>query len=279
VQLLYFDAFDELWKIEEPGGVGQRWGYGYSDRSAKHFFYGVLAPSNELAASLFSLPEKLYLPNIRQSGPPPEPPAPAFAVYSEWPEPPGHFIPSGWMGEIGQVGMALCDRSGPHSGELALRVSYTPASANGWAGVYWQYPANNWGDQPQGVDLSWANQVTFWARGVVGGESVRFFAGGIGGPGMPYPDSIQPQVTSGFIQLSTQWQQYTLDLTGKDLRHVVGGFGWMTDTSHAPQGVSFYLDDVVYSHSPALQALSGGPEDGARSAHIMLPGDRLPKIR
>jgi exo-beta-1,3-glucanase (GH17 family) len=34
--VLYFEAFDEDWKVAEPGGVGRCWGLYYADRTPKH---------------------------------------------------------------------------------------------------------------------------------------------------------------------------------------------------------------------------------------------------
>ena len=260
VNLLYFDGFDELWKIEEPGGVGQRWGYAYSDRSAKHNFYGVLVPSAEVLASPMWVNNWLRLPIIVRGGSTPAQAetssvvvsSPPFAVYNEWPSGPGHFQPTGWMGDLDKVEMGFCDRGNPHSGEMALRVSYQPVDPDVWAGVYWQYPANNWGGNPDGIDLRWANKVTFWARGARGGETVRFFVGGIGAA-LPYPDSVQPQVTTGWLKLTDQWQQYSINLAGKDLTRVVGGFGWVAEKVDPTSGLVFYLDDVIYTFDPALQ--------------------------
>ncbi|MFN3763657.1 MAG: glycosyl hydrolase family 17 protein, partial [Anaerolineae bacterium] len=201
VHFLYFDAFDELWKVEEPGGVGKHWGYSYTDRSAKYSFYGVLLPAAHLPT--LSL-QKVYLPLISRTGPETAPEQ-KLVVYDEWPE--EHFVPSGWMGDIDHIEFFGCDRSDPHSGEMAIRISYTPGPI-GWAGIYWQYPENNWGNINKGLDIRWANKVTFWAKGEKGGEKIRFFVGGIGTKNDPYPDSWRPQASTGFVELSTQWQKY-----------------------------------------------------------------------
>lgn len=248
--LLYFDAFDELWKIEEPGGVGQHWGYSYTDRAAKYSYHGVLIPAEQLPAPPAPLTHTLYLPHVGGG----RAKARTFPVYTEWPEGPGHFVPSGWMGDVENIDISECDRCNPHSGEMATRVSFSPDGPLGWGSVYWQYPENNWGDLPQALDLSWANKLTFWARGAEGGERIRFFAGGIGTKDDPYPDSLQPPISTGFLELTERWQPYTLNLLGQDLSHVVGGFGWTTDRCANATDVTFYLDDIQYEHDPDLTA-------------------------
>ena len=261
IDYFYFDAFDELWKIEEPGFVGQNWGYSFIDRSARHDFYGVLLPGEALP----SLPvlSEIYLPLVkRQEGTTQKAGltdfttmnglADRFYLYHEWAAPPGGFMPSGWQGDIEQMGMDGCDLSDPQDGEIALRAWFEPEGELGWAGAAWQYPENNWGNLAAGIDLSWANKLTFWARGQEGGERIRFFAGGIGTQNDPYPDSLRPEVSSGFIELGTQWMSYTLDLRGKDLSHTIGGFGWATTRCANPTGAVFYLDEVYYAYDPNL---------------------------
>ena len=266
VEYFYFDGFDELWKIEEAEHVGQHWGFSYTDRSAKHSFYGVLLPSAQLlsysAKSADNLQGEVFqeiaakadksqpqlqdarLATANSSG--------VFTVYDEWPEGPGHFVPSGWMGDIANIGMYACERSDPYEGEMAVRASFSPGGSLGWAGVYWQYPENNWGKLKDGIDLAGMNKITFWAKGEKGGEKIRFTAGGLGAENDPYPESLRPEVSTGFIKLTNAWQQYSINLSGKDLSHVIGGFGWATDRCASPQGATFFLDKIQYEYDPNL---------------------------
>jgi hypothetical protein len=151
--------------------------------------------------------------------------------------------------------MFECDRSMPHDGEMAIRASFTPTGPLGWGGVYWQYPENNWGDDPDSLNLSWANKLTFWAKGEEGGEKVRFFVGGVGDADAPYPDSLRPEVSTGFIELESDWNQYTINLHDQDLTHLIGGFGWATDKCANPNGATFYLDDIIFTFDPNLPPL------------------------
>jgi exo-beta-1,3-glucanase (GH17 family) len=252
VEYMYFDAFDELWKIGEPGRVGQNWGYGYFDRTAKHDVYGVLLPAEQLPSSEPDPFYRIYLPYIMGG------PGRTFPVYTEWPMGPGYFVPSGWMADDIEhideyIDLYECDRADPHRGEMAVRASFSPTGTNSWGGVYWQYPENNWGDDPDGgLDLSWANKLTFWAKGETGGERIRFFVGGIGAIDNLYPDSLRPALSTGFIQLEDIWQKYTINLRGQDLTRVVGGFGWATDQCANPGGATFYLDDIIFEYDPEM---------------------------
>ncbi|MEK6733085.1 MAG: hypothetical protein AABY55_05600, partial [Candidatus Omnitrophota bacterium] len=110
------------------------------------------------------------------------------------------------------------------------------------AGMYWQSPANNWGDKKGGFDLTGATKLTFWARGAKGGERVEEFKlGGITGL---YPDSDIAGI--GPVMLTQDWKRYEIDLSGKDLSYISGGFCWATNIDVNPDGATFYLDDIKY---------------------------------
>jgi hypothetical protein len=176
----------------------------------------------------------------------------AFIVYTDWPEEPGHFVPSGWMGDWQNINAYACDRSNPYGGEMAFRFNFSNTGPLGWGGIYWQYPENNWGNDPRRIDLQGASRVTFWARSDTPNAQVQFLVGGIGyntdylgntlcnSPNVPYPDSICPKV-SKTITLSANWSNYSIDLRSSNLSKVIGGFGWVSK-----QSVVFYLDDIIY---------------------------------
>ena len=52
--------------------------------------------------------------------------------------------------------------------------------------------------------------------------------------------------TTGFITLTSKWKQYTLDLSGKDLSNIKGGFSFIVNRTLNPDGCTFYLDDIRY---------------------------------
>jgi len=171
-----------------------------------------------------------------------------FAVYTDGGAPGNHYVPSGYMGDYRAVTMNQYWTGHPHHGRTCIRVTYRGAVPGGvgWAGVYWQSPANNWGTVPglAGYDLSRAGRLTFWVRGTTGAERVQFLVGGITGR---YGDSLRPAVKTPVLRLSTAWQRVTITLTGRDLTHIIGGFGWVASAKNDPRGVIFYLDDIVYS--------------------------------
>ena len=72
------------------------------------------------------------------------------------------FVPSGWMGNTDALEYDDVCKESPHSGETCIRVAYTDTSK--WGGIVWQSPADDWGDEAGGWDLTGAKKLTFWAR-------------------------------------------------------------------------------------------------------------------
>jgi hypothetical protein len=159
------------------------------------------------------------------------------------------FTASGWMGD-GEFGTAYIRlqeacKEKPRSGPACVKVTYATFGPKTWGGIYWQNRTGNWGDYA-GDDLSKAGYryVTFWARGETGDEAVEFKAGGIIAPGKTHADSFE--VSLGRVSLTREWRQYRMDLTGKDLSSVIGGFCWVANRPSNPDGLTFYLDDIRF---------------------------------
>jgi len=157
------------------------------------------------------------------------------------------FSPSGWMGD-GEYGRKYIgfgtDPTDPHSPPDSLKITYTFGPTR-WGGIYWQNLPDNWGDKPgnnyAGKGFS---RVVFWARGALGGEVVELKAGGIDTPGKKYKDSFQ--ATAGRIRLSKNWQRYQIDLSGANLKSVIGGFCWVASADYnQAKSVELYLDDIL----------------------------------
>ncbi len=168
----------------------------------------------------------------------------SFPVYADGNSPDNHYVPSGWMGDYGDLKLDDKYMKNPHSGTTCIQVVYNGKATQGarWAGVYWQNPPNNWGTRPGGYDLTGAKKLTFWARGDKGGERIEEFKlGGITGE---YADSDLAGI--GPVALTTEWQEFTIDLEGKDLSSISGGFCWASNLDANPEGATFYLDDIRY---------------------------------
>ena len=167
-----------------------------------------------------------------------------FYVYADRSSATNHFIPSGWMGDYGDIKYEGGSKEDPYLGNTCIKITYSGKATQGarWVGMYWQNPANNWGTVDAGYDLSRATKVTFWARGAKGGERIEEFkVGGIMGE---FSDS--DTATVGPVILNKEWTQYTIDLKGKDISYIIGGFCWSTNLDVNPEGAAFYLDEIKY---------------------------------
>ena len=208
----YFEAFDEDWKVVQEGGVGGSWG-GYFLKRAKSF----------------TTPKVSHFP---------------FVVYDDL-SPVSHFIPSGWMGDLEAIDFNPGCQTKPHSGKTCIKISYESRWLSySWAGIYWQYPENNWGDLP-GYHFRGVHRLTFWARGEKGGERSEFKTGGIVSAGKRYRDSLALQ-TTGVMELTKDWQKYTILIPEGNLDCVISGFCWVTNYPSNPEGVVIYLDDIQF---------------------------------
>lgn len=168
-----------------------------------------------------------------------------FYIFSEKNSRQNHYVPSGFMpnGEC----LTLDDAWGENcqSGKTCIKINYDVAcsrQSQKWAGIYWLNPANNWGRRKGGFNLTGAQKLTFWARGEKGGEQIQeFTVGGISGN---YPDS--DMAVLGPVILSNEWREYVVDLRGKDLSYISGGFAWSTSEEVNAESCVFYLDEIRF---------------------------------
>lgn len=178
-----------------------------------------------------------------------------FYIYEDASSPRNRFQPTGYMGDVGDIRIDQAFTTKPHSGSESIQIIYTAKGGAPhdcpykgpcrWAGVYWQEPPNNWGKEAalkgRGFDLSGYDRLVFWARADKPAR-IEFKVGGIDGR---YGDSLR-YARSTVARLTENWQPFEIDLAGADLRHIVGGFCWVTNWDINPQGVTFYLDDIRF---------------------------------
>ncbi|MFH1478646.1 MAG: hypothetical protein ABIG92_02585 [Candidatus Omnitrophota bacterium] len=167
-----------------------------------------------------------------------------FPIYTDGRSPDNHYIPSGYMGDFSDVRIDQSCFDNPYAGSTCIKITYTNKASQGarWVGTYWQNPANNWGDKKGGFDLTGAAKLSFYAKGEKGGERIEEFK--MGGLTGQYPDSDVAGI--GPVLLTKEWKKYEVDLGGKDLSYISGGFCWATNLDVNPNGAVFYLDDIRY---------------------------------
>ncbi|MBF0532027.1 MAG: hypothetical protein HQL23_02900 [Candidatus Omnitrophica bacterium] len=168
-----------------------------------------------------------------------------FDIYTDKGSILNHYVPSGFMPDGKCVTLNETWQEGCHSGKTCIRVVYGVQCSREdqqWAGVYWLNPANNWGHRKGGFNLTGAQKLTFWAKGESGGEQISEFS--VGGIANEYPDTDLASI--GPVILSSEWRQYTIDLRGKDLSYISGGFAWTANVTANPESCIFYLDDIRF---------------------------------
>ncbi|MEC9465380.1 MAG: family 16 glycosylhydrolase [Myxococcota bacterium] len=166
-----------------------------------------------------------------------------------------YFSPSGYMGDGAVPGAVVetlvCpERAGDAQGQCH---SFQYATGDiGWAGVYWQNPANNWGEQPGLPIAPGAQRVSFWAwaeEEVV----VEFLVGGVGDEEAPYSDTFG---VSREVTLGKTPQRYAVNLADVSYSKVVGGFGWSAEGPTDGSEVLMYIDDIQWQDD-IVEQISG----------------------
>ena len=156
-----------------------------------------------------------------------------------------HFLPSGWMGDYGDIKYSQAAK-GQYIGKSCIRIKYSAKRKQraGWAGIFWQATSNNWGTHKTGYNIKMRSpkKLHLYAKGEKGDEVVEFKFGGISGQ---YADSDSGE--TGTLTLSKNWKRYTIDLTGLDLSYINGGFCVVFTKQTNPDGIVFYIDKVYYS--------------------------------
>ncbi len=194
-----------------------------------------------------------------EAGKPKGPPEGTFVV-SEY------FAPSGAMGD-GETPENLviaendnCKARPEGARGSCYKFDYT-AGPTLWAGVYWQHPANNWGQDPglpvHGEKLT---KVTFQAAVAEGMESIKFVLGGIGVPRLPeeaevYPNNDQ-MMSMQLLNVTTEYQKFEIAVpldptTEQPITTLLGAFAWYANyapgtdyTTATPKTI--YIDDLAY---------------------------------
>lgn len=211
VRYFWFEGFSEDWKVTQESGVGDKW--------------------------------NLYFLQRQKRNDPPKVSNFPFNVYSDFLED-VNFIPSGHMGDIHTIVLdPRCDQ-GQKFGKNCTKVKFDFTLSDQWAGIYWQYPENNWGDLP-GYQLIGVKKLTFWAKGKNGGEKVEFKVGGIGSSDKKFRDSL-PLQTTGLVELTSEWKQYEIPINSSNLESVISGFCCVTNWYNNRSSCEFYLDNIQY---------------------------------
>ena len=168
-----------------------------------------------------------------------------FYIYKDRGDKDNNYIAAGWMGDYGDLKFnpGIPVEGGKQNTCIQVKVSMERKQGAGWNGIYWQHPANNWGDRKGGYDLSSYKKLTFMARGEKGGEFIDKF--GIGGITGQTEEGDSDNASIENVELTKEWKTYSVDLKGLDLTHVIGGFLFaVNDDTNNNTPMAFYLDEI-----------------------------------
>jgi len=238
IPYFYFEVFNEEWKIKFEGDAGAYWGIFNSDGSLEPVFKGLF-PKEAMTGIKR---QARIVEKVKVNAP--------ITVYSDGESDDNHFQPTGWMGDLEDITIERDCKDNPHSGKSCTKLIYKSNHPQGWAGIYWQSPINNWGEYP-GYEIKGVSKLVFWARGEKGGEKAEFKVGGINrdpynNPKLLHQDSFGPISAEKVTTLTKEWKKYEIDLKGEDTSKVIGGFCWVTNKLQNEGGCIIYLDDVIF---------------------------------
>ncbi len=149
------------------------------------------------------------------------------------------YLPTGWMGNTKGLKLDAASTDRPHAGKTCVRIDFTPN--DGWGGIVWQSPANDWGDRPGGWDLTGAKTLSFHARGAVGGEVFSVEFGLL--KDKKYSDTGRGKLEK--ITLTPEWTRHEIKLDGQDLGRIKTGFAVIVAGQGKP--VTAYFDDIRFT--------------------------------
>ena len=121
-----------------------------------------------------------------------------------------------------------------------------------WAGLALVVPsiAANWGQETRDLSQGKYTRITFYAKGALtSGVKVRF-EGPLGGNDDAVKTdnkiTVTPGKSTGAPALSTEWQKYTIDITGVSLSAMKHYFIVVFNTDGGTDGGTVYIDHIKY---------------------------------
>jgi hypothetical protein len=153
---------------------------------------------------------------------------------------------------------------GVHAGPgLCYKFTYAPLPVGdgqpgqGFGGVAWQSPPNNWGNYPGKRVTQGAKSVHFAAASDPPGLVVTFGVGSSGTTSFPYQETFNPTVAQSFT-LTSEMQEFTLPFGAfQKYDRVLNAFNWTISNQHnnyarlgvAPGGrIALYVDGIVWEN-------------------------------
>lgn len=163
---------------------------------------------------------------------------------------PGRFVPNGWMPNGNGIAQDTHSSDNPHSGSHCIEIR-CQLSATPWCGITF-LQGGTWSPAQKfnlfdelNAKMGDTIKCRFWARSD-DKAIAQFRVGGVSQGAVQ--DSLLFPVSTPWIQLTPEWKMYEIDLTGKDVSCLVGGFAWVCDRQHnGAKDISFHLDDIYFT--------------------------------
>jgi hypothetical protein len=159
-----------------------------------------------------------------------------FYVYKDGNDLP--YSPSAYMGNNKAISVDLKNTEQVYSGKSSLKISYN--ATYDWYGFGFVDPANDWGDNLGGYDISGAKTFSFWAKASKKKVTAKIGFGLIGSD-KPFPDTAKKSIE---VKLTTKWKKYSFSTKNLDLSCIRSGLVLFFSSFKTSQHI--YLDDVVF---------------------------------
>ena len=147
-----------------------------------------------------------------------------------------YFIMSGYMGG-GTVEVTTCMDDISAEG-TCLEITWLPEGSD-WVGFFFQYPENNWGEQPGLMIKEGATQVEYTTWVKEGTQRANFAVG------INEADGFSQE--TGYYEIGEEQEMYVINLP-TDITEITGGFAWFLENTNRVERIVFYLDDVRWVH-------------------------------
>jgi len=233
IPFCFFESYNQKWKKHSP--IEPHFGLFNEDRTPKKYIKNTFSTVNRIDEKNSSKKK--------------------FFVYSDDGAENNHFFPCGFMGDCSDSFIMENCSEKPFKGKTCTKYIYKAQGLGpnmceytapcNWSGVYYLKYQDYWGvgQKRKGYSLSEYKYLKFAARANKE-TTVKFFTAGIDNPfgdSQKYPISIYPLLT-------TQWQEYTIDISKADFSNIIGGFGIVTNKNENPSGVTIYIDEIRFEN-------------------------------
>ncbi|MEI8209583.1 MAG: hypothetical protein WCG16_10290 [Methylococcales bacterium] len=128
----------------------------------------------------------------------------------------------------------------------AVKVVADVSKAPNWIGLVVSVKENYWGEKPaEGLNLSKAKKLVFYAKGNQGGEQIQVKAAIASDK--QYGDSAELPITSVWLTLKKDWERFEIPINGIDLSRVITPFVLVINQDHNQEKpITFFVDEIYY---------------------------------